>query len=145
MALPLMAAGTGLSAVGSLYSGQAEANASKFNAAVADRNAGLARQRGVFEQGQLKRSASQILGAMRANIGASGVRLEGSPLDVLDNSTAQAQMDQVMVKYNSELQAMGFEQEAAANRTRAKTAKTMGRIGAASSLLMGGARMSQFT
>lgn len=143
--LPLLIAGTGLQAFGSLYSGEAAANAAEFNAQRAERDAMLTRRRGVLEQAMLRSTASQILGAMRANIGASGVRMEGSPLDVLEHSAATAKLDQVIAQYNNELQAMGLQEQASLDRMQAKSARVAGAFGAASSLLLGGYKAGQLT
>lgn len=74
---------------------------------------------------------------MRAAYGASGVSLEGSPLDVLENSAAEAELDALTIRYKGKVGAMGSESEAATQRARASNAKTEGYYNAGTALLGG--------
>ena len=151
MAVPLMIAGAAVSAIGSIQQGRAANQAAQYNAAVMDRNAViqsnnaiLARQQGVSASEQQRKDAARKMGAMRAGYAASGVQMEGSPLEVLGASAAAAELDTLNTVYNGELKARGLENDAQGlretanlDRMRGKNAQTQGYFNAASSLLTG--------
>lgn len=141
-ALPLIltVASTAFSVYGAIQSANAEASAAKYNAKVADQNANIARQQAAADEDRQRRIAAKTMGGIRANYGASGVTLEGSPLDVIEESAANAKLDELNIRYNGELQAMGFQNTANLDRSRAANAKTSGYLTAGSALLVGGSK-----
>lgn len=137
-ALPIAAIGMtvlgGLSSANSKRQEQyAAAQASEYNAEIADRNALVAeRNAKISDQNALivreqtaadvalqTREAKRKQGAAIAAAGASGLRGDGSILDVLADSAAQAEADRQTLKYKGELRAMGYEQEAESYRYEA--------------------------
>jgi hypothetical protein len=140
MQVPMMlAAAGGLMAVGQLASGQAESNAARFNQQIAGQNAEITRQQTEADIAQLRRGAFKQRGGLRAAVGASGITLEGSALDVLEESSYQAERDVQRRKYQGELQARGFQNDAALYGAQSRAARTTGFLGAASSVLLGAA------
>lgn len=137
----LTIASTAISAVGAISSAQAQSNAAKYNAQVAKNNAQIARDQAASESDRQRRLATKKLGEMRANYAASGVTMEGTPLDVMEESAAQAKLDELTIRYNGELQAMGFENTANLDRYRASQAMTSGYLSAGSALLTGGTKL----
>lgn len=112
---------TGLSAEGTMLSAEAEADALKYNAGVKEQNARLAREQAQADSLQIERALYKAQGGQRAGYGASGVSGEsGSALDVLADTTAQGVLDVQRRKYAGELEATGFENEAALDRYYAK-------------------------
>ncbi|MGH8743488.1 MAG: hypothetical protein ACREUY_04340, partial [Burkholderiales bacterium] len=99
-AIPIiMLAGAALSAYGAIQQANAQKQASQFNAALNERNATIAVQQAGADALQVRRHAAQVQGAAVAGYGASGVTLEGSPLDVLSDSAAQASLAESTVRY----------------------------------------------
>lgn len=141
MALPvvLLAASAAISAVGSIRQAQATAAAANYNAQVADRNATVARQQAAADEVRQRSVNSRRLGSIRAAYGASGVTMEGTPLEVLEDSAAQAELDALTIRYKGELAAIGANDEATLQRSRAKNARAEGNISAAGTLLRAGA------
>jgi len=135
-----MAASTAFSVLGAISSANAESNAAKYNAAVSKQNAQIARDQAVSDIDRQRRVAYRTQGQAVANYGASGVTLEGTPLDVLEQSAAEAKLDELNIKYNSELQALGFENTARLDRQRASNARTSGLLKAGTSLLLGASK-----
>jgi len=74
--------------------------------------------------------ARKRIGLMRANYGASGVSIEGSPLDVLEESAANAELDRLTILH-------GGSVEAGRYRAAGKAAFAQGISGAANDLLGG--------
>lgn len=128
---------TAFSVVGAISSANSEAAAYKYNAKIAERNAVISRQQAAADVDRQRRIADKAIGGIKASYAASGVTMEGTPLDIVEESAAQAKLDELNIKYNGELQAMGFENSAALDRARASNAKTSGYMAAGSSLLLG--------
>lgn len=133
----MMIAGTAISAIGAIRAGQAQAAAANYNAQVAERNAFISRDQAAADEQRQRIQARRKLGAMRAAYGASGISLEGSPLDVLEDSAAEAELDALTIRYKGGVGAMGYEAEAGAQRARAKNATTESYYNAGAALLTG--------
>lgn len=74
--------------------------------------------------------ARKRIGLMRANYGASGVAIEGSPLDVLEESAANAELDRLTILQGGSIEAGRY-------RAAGKAAMVRG-IGSAAGDLLGG-------
>jgi hypothetical protein len=133
----IMLAATAMSAIGGIAQGQQAKSAHNYNAQIAERNAVAARQQASADAAAQQRHARQVLGAARANYGASGVTLEGSPLDVLEMSAANAELDRQNILYKGSLRAMGYESDADMERMQGRSAQAAGYTRAASSVLTG--------
>lgn len=137
--------GTALSVVGALSQGQQANNAAKYNAAVARNNAIASRQQAAAEAAAQNRKARLTIGAMRAGYGASGVGMEGSPLDILEQSAANAELDRQNILYSGETQARGYDSTAGMELMSGKNAVRGSIISAGTSLLSGAAKAGYFT
>ncbi len=80
------------------------------------------------EADRRRRDARRIIGQNRANIGASGISLEGSPLEVLADNAAEGELD-------ARTAIVAGARDAANLRSRASAARSSGFIGAGSALL----------
>lgn len=129
--------GGAMGAIGAQVQGQSQAMAQQFNADVAQRNAGLARQAAQFDAASQERQARMALGSIRAAYGASGVTSSGSPLDVLEMSVQNAKRDYNAILYKGELKAMGYEDTRTLSLYGAESAKTQADFATASSLITG--------
>lgn len=103
--------------VGSFLTG-AFGSSQTYNAeaAAAEYNARIARIEAQAEEDRIRRQASRELGAIRANIGKSGVTGEGTPLLVLAESAELAELDAQNVRYMGEHGARLYEQRARSAR-----------------------------
>jgi hypothetical protein len=150
-ALPsLSSVALGLSALGavmtasSLYEqGQAGARSAEYNAALMRRNAEIARQQTQLDLEQHQRDRVRQFGAIRAAVGASGVALEGSPLDILESAAIEAERDKQMIEYKGSLRAMGYYDNAAIERIAGSAAATRGVSSATAALLSGGGTVAK--
>lgn len=140
-ALPaMMVAGTAISAIGALNAGNADAAAAERNAQMNARAAGISLQQGeaaAVQQGQIN---YRRLSGIKAAVGASGLTMDGSPLDILESSAAQAELDTQNIRYNARLKSLGFGENADMDRDRAQSARKGGIFQAAATSLVGGAR-----
>lgn len=120
--------------VGTLISGAAEANAAEYNAEVNAQNASSTRQQGVAAVQRQRREGERALGSIRANYGASGITMDGSPMDVFAASAAEAELDARNVAYDYEMKARGYDSEASLQRSRATNVRTGAFLSAAAQL-----------
>lgn len=144
--------GAGLSAVGSMQQGQANAQAAKYQAQVAknnkilaDRKAQDAIDRGkVAEQRQRERTR-QLKGRQRAILAANGVVVDqDSALDITSETEAIGEMDALTIRQNAEREALGYRTEGMNFQAssdlygaQASNEQSAGYIGAAGSIFGG--------
>ena len=137
------AIGTAFSVIGTLSQAQSASNAAKYNAKVAENNAISARQQGAAAEEAQRRRAEKQIGSMQAAYSASGVSMEGSPLDIMAESAGLAELDAQNIKYNYKLKELGYQNTADLERSSASNYQTQGMFSAASSLMKGvGSAMS---
>lgn len=128
----MLVAGFATQAVGSLIQGEGQAQASEYNATIARQNAEIARQQGAFAMEAQEREAKRAMGRSIAAYGASGVQVDsGSPLDVLADSARMAMLDRLMIQYNAEVKARGYENQSQLETTSAEYSRTSALFGAA--------------
>lgn len=132
-----MAAGGGLKAYSALRQGNAEYQAQEMNAQVNEQNAALAESQALEDERKQRLMTKKLIGSMRANYGASGVTLEGSPMEVIEESAMQAELDALNIKHAGKARATQYRNQAALARYYGKEARTLGYLGAAGSLLGG--------
>jgi hypothetical protein len=133
-------ASTAVSAVGAIQQGKAAQASAKFNADMMSRNAQIARQQAAAEEEKHRRLTYMRQGAARAAYGASGVSIEGSPLDILEQSAAQEELDALNIRYRGEIGAQSSEGQAALSSMSGDAAMQAGYIGAGSSILLGASK-----
>lgn len=153
IALPLLAAGTIMSAAGQYQQGHNAAQAAKYNAGMADqnakiqeRNAVIAGQSGAVQVQREQMKSRALAGDILANQGASGVTVnEGSfpavrgsqaSIDMMDAYNTRAAA--VREAYGYQNQAANSKAEAESERFKAKKTEQGALIGAAGTLIGGG-------
>lgn len=133
-------AAAAIGAVGSIQQGQAGKTAANYNAQLAQNNATYAGQQSAEEARRQRIMGAKAVGAARAGYGASGVSIEGSPLDVLEESARSAELDALSIEHGGQVRSIGFRNEATLDRFRGSAASRAGYMGAAATLLKGGAQ-----
>ena len=133
--IPYIAAA--FTAVSAIQQGNAARETGEYNAAIAERNAGIARDQANADAEAQGRFARQKIGAARAAYGASGVTLEGSPIDVLAMSASNAELDRLNILHAGEIKAMGYRDTAQLDRMKGEAAQSKGYGDAASAILTG--------
>lgn len=138
--IAMTVAAAAMSAASSIQQGKQASAAAKFNADMQNRNAGIARQQAAAEEEKQRRLGYMRQGAARAAYGASGVSIEGSPLDILEQSAAQEELDALNIRYRGAIGAQSAEGQAALSSMRGDAAMQAGYTGAGSAILLGGAK-----
>lgn len=128
-----------VSAAGAIASGEAQANASKYQQNVATMNANASQEQAQAAALLQKKKTQQMLGATRAAYGASGLTMEGSPLDVLASSASDAELDRQNILYQGHVRAAGYTSDAQLSGMEASSAKTNSYFSASGKLLSAGA------
>jgi hypothetical protein len=124
--------GAVVSAIGQLQAGVAAQRAANFNAQVAFNNAHAARLAAIENAKRQERLGRKRQGARRA--------IAPDNLDLLEDSMLEEKLAELSLIHAGDVQATGFETTARLEIARGKQAKTSSRFGAASTLLMGGAK-----
>jgi len=151
----MMAASAVVGAIGAMDSANAsasnynaQAQAAQTNATIARNNAQGAQRAANANEEASRRKSAYALSQQRAAIGQSGVAFEGSPLDVLGQSVGNAELDALNIRYQGQLQAANYlnqgmmsDAQAGAYQQSASNAEDAGELGAATSLLSGGAKI----
>jgi len=122
--LGVSGAGTALSAVSQYRAGQAQEEAYKYNA-------GVAEQKGIYEETQSRDKLRKLLSSQKALYAKAGVDMtSGSPLLLMADTAAQGEMEALNIR-------KGYQSEAKMNRYYGNQAKKAGNIKAGSTFLSG--------
>ena len=135
--------GSGLQAISTIQQGQAEARSAKFNAAIAEQNAILARQSAAADAENRRREMARALGRSRARIGTAGLTVEGSPLETLGDLTAEGELNVRNALFDGEVEARGLQAQSSLLQSQARDAQTGSFLRAGTSLLFAGARVGR--
>jgi len=125
------------SVIGSISQGNAKAKAHTTNEFTAMAQANLARDKAKLNAAAFDREKRRRFGAMRVAVAGSGITIEGSPLDLFEQSAAEAKLDELHILYKGEAEAIGLLRTAGFEGMAADEAVTQGIIGGASALLQG--------
>lgn len=108
-------AGGMASGISQLVQGRQQRNAidvqrdiEQFNIKVQEQNAALTAQQTSAREEQVRRAARRALGAQRAAVAQSGTGMGGSNAALMGQSTANAELDALNVRYAGTLERMGI-------------------------------------
>lgn len=148
----LTAAGTGIGAIGAIQQGVAASRADKYNAQIAEQNASLAKQNADLAGGIGEQDVGLAGIKTREQVGAIKAAQAGNGIDVNTGSAKAVQISQAETgllnamnirsnaarqAYGFETQAVGFENEANIDRSKAKNDMTAGMMGGISKAVTG--------
>ncbi len=125
----LGAVGGVVQGVGQLVNAREEIEVGNFNARISEQRAAAERSSQELLEAQKRKVIKRQIGTQIALFGKSGIQFSGSPIDVVTDSLANAELDLAIDRFNSEVTARQFETEAdlqrfeARQRSRVKTAK----------------------
>ena len=131
-------------ATGQITQGIQANRAQQFNAAVSRANAQAIRQSAELDIYRQKKAARKFKGAQIAGYAKAGVRLEGSPLEVLLDSASEAELDMMITDYNARVGIAQTEAEAKQYKRAGKTALMQGLFAGGKTLLTAGVEQGWF-
>lgn len=114
---------------------QAQASAARAQARALERNAEIAREIAAQNADQSQRTTKQILGRQRALYLKSGVRLEGTPLLVQQETAAEGELAALKIRRSGDAEAARLSNEARAARLQGRAALGQAVFGVGRSLL----------
>lgn len=129
-AITLGDVGLVLGAASSFAAAQAQAGAAAQEAAIARRQAAQ-------QERELRRKNRKILGRQRALFAKSGVRPEGTPLLVQEETAAEGELDALNIRHSGDLRSARLLNEARAARLRGRDALLKGVFGIGRTILTG--------
>ncbi len=134
-------AGSMTGAAGSLYQGQAQADALDRAALIQRQNAALDLQTGQANADRMMIQADKKIGAETTGYAASGVSQDsGSVLAVLAASHANAELDKQNILHGAVVRATNYNNQATMDEVGAKSALQGSYLNALSSMVMGGSK-----
>ncbi len=134
-ALPFIS--VAMSVIGAMQQGSAAKQASDYNSAQNQRNSTIALQQANADAERKQRDNVRLIGHQRAGYAAAGVTLDGSPLDVLEDSAAIGELNVRQVRYAGELKSIGFLDTANLDAMRGENAQTASYFSAGKELIGG--------
>ncbi len=140
--LIMMGASTVLGMQGAQQEAAGKEAAAKYNAAMKQKQADSVIAQSQEDERRLRIEGTKAIGGIRATVGASGVQMEGSALDVLESSAANAELDALTVRHQGQMKAWAYKSGANLDLYQGAQSKAAGEIGAASALLGGGSKMA---
>jgi hypothetical protein len=114
--------GTVLSVGGALVDGQQSRQMADYQARAYQQQARADAQASAFEQGQERHKQELLQAQARAQAGASGVAISGSPAEVLAANARQGELDIKAIQYGSQLRRNSLGTQAAISRYSGKQA-----------------------
>lgn len=145
-AIPLALAigGTALQAGGTILSADAKSDELRSQAAQLDQMAGQDRASGQRTAAEQRRQARLLASTAQARAAASGGGVsDPTVVNILANLSGEGTFRAMTALYEAEEEARSKEMQARAKRKEAKITKRAGYLGAASTILQGGATMAQ--
>jgi hypothetical protein len=129
--------GVVVSAAGSIVAGQQQAQMAEYQARADEQQAQADAEAAGFEASRERRRQELAAANARAQVGASGVALTGSPTEVLTANAREGQLDIQAIRYGSQLRQNNLRTQAGISRFQGKQARTAGFINAASGAISG--------
>ena len=115
------------------------------NADIATQRATIAAQQANVNEDANRRRAAYALGTQRAAVAQAGVGFEGTGGDIVDQSSTNAEMDALNIRYGGKIGVLSATDQIGLDNAQANSAMTAGYVNAATGALSayGGYRMNQ--
>lgn len=114
---------------------RAQQRAYAAEARALEENAARAREDAAREEGDQRRHNRQVLGRQRALFAKSGVKLEGTPLLVQEETAREGELDALSIRRSGELRAGGFHDRAGLARLQGRSARAADMFGLGRTIL----------
>lgn len=128
-------AGGILQSIGEFQEGEARAQAQEFNASIARNEIKIGQAARDLERKRERRKLENFLSTQQALFAKSGVKLEGSPIDVLEETATQGELDILIADINESINQSRLQSEIEQRGIAAGAARRTGRIRAGKTLL----------
>ena len=132
-----------VSAGATVYSAQERKKTAAYTAKLAEEAGEESMAMAGIEAERHRDKIRRLKATQRASYAKSGVTMEGSPLEVLADTQAQADLQEMIIRHGGQVEANAYERKGMFARRAGRSAETAGYIGAGSSLLAGAYKMSK--
>ncbi len=129
------AMGSLVGGIGQLMGAGEENEVGEYNAQVLEQRAQAERASNTLLEYQKRKTLKARVGTQVSLYAKSGIKMTGSPIEVLTDGIANAEMDMAIDKYNSEVAARGYRSQADMTRYEASRKASTGYAGAAGTFL----------
>jgi hypothetical protein len=126
------AVGGAIGGLGGKLAASSQANALEYGANLKDENAGIALDQARADEKTIQKNIYRQVGAQRAAAGASGIGMDGSILDVIDESNREGAVDVQRRQYAADLEARSHHIDADLDRYYGRVARKAGTMVAVS-------------
>ena len=142
--LPLLMLGGGiLQSIGQRQEANAAAQALEFNATLAEQDAIISKEKRELERGPEEKRLKSYISTQRAIYAKAGVNLSGSPITVMEETSAAGELDLIIGDINASIEQSRLESEADISRAEAQSRRATGKTRAGLTLLSSGLQASQ--
>ena len=125
----VMGIGAAISATSSLMAGEAAMAAGNYQNTMAERNAGILDDKadqsaklGEFNVKRFDRDFALQMASTEAAYMAAGVRMVGTPLEILEYNLAEAEMERENIRYSSQVDSYDYKEQAVLARMQGQMA-----------------------
>ena len=133
-----------LSGIGAYAQGQAQGAQLDFNARQSMMDAQIAIQNSDAQAKALRKYGRQIVGQQRTKRAISGIRLEGTPLEVMADTIENVELDAIGMRQQGRFQSAQHKAQAKFQSGMADQARMAGTIGMVSGFLGGAGAAGMF-
>ena len=134
----MMAAGTLVSAYSTYQQGKMQRDLNNYNAQMAENNKILAEQNYALDLKEHQRRYRHLLGKQRVSYAKSGVAIEGSAIDIIEEGALASAWEIQKMKYNKDVTKAGYTAAAQRSRFVGESAYYTAKWNTAGTLLTGG-------
>jgi len=134
----MMAAGTVVSAYSAYQQGKMQRDLNNYNAQIAENNKILAEQKYALDLKEHQKRYRHLLGKQRVSYAKSGVAIEGSAIDIIEEGALASAWEIQKMKYNKDVTKAGYTAAAQRSRFVGESAYYTAKWNAAGTLLTGG-------
>ena len=125
----IMMVGAGISAASSLMAGESSMAAGHYQNTMAERNAGVLDDKadqsiklGEYNIRRFDRDFAQQQASTEAAYMAAGVRMAGTPFEILEYNLAEAELERENIRYSSKVDSYDYKQQAVLARMQGQMA-----------------------
>lgn len=127
--------GAGLSAWAQMEAGKAAEKTGEYNMQVAEADAAAAKESAAYEEKKHRLEAEKLQARQRARYAKAGVKFEGTPLMVMEESQAEAEEEALMIRRGGEVAAQRYISQGRIAKREGKIARRTGNLMAGATLL----------
>ncbi len=138
----LMVVGTGMKMFGAIREGNAKGTSLDAQASQNERLIELERTRQAMESDRLRDNAARMTGRQIAAFADNGIQIEGSAVDVIDDTANEFDKDLFAIQEGSRIKRQNLSFEADQFRRGAKSARKSGKLNAIGELISGGTKLA---